>query len=183
MSVKTKHVVSTVVTQINNGLMNNLEIIEVTYSFLSKSIASLLVREGFIKNFFIVNSIPQKSFSKHLGLIKTSKRVYNKKKIKKNIKPFFCEQVIKSKIKCVLLREKNFTKRLFLELKYFENKPSISSISCVSKSSKNYYISLSSLWKFYQNNFVFFLSTNKGVLTSKEALRFGIGGKVLIKVF
>ena len=83
MSIKTKYVISSVVTQINNGLMNNLETVEVVYSSLSKSIVSLLVREGFLKNSFIVDSDLSESFSKHVGLFKTSRRVREKKK--KNI--------------------------------------------------------------------------------------------------
>jgi small subunit ribosomal protein S8 len=184
MSLKTKHSVSAFVTQINNALNNNLEQIEVPYSSLIETIVLVIAKEGFVKSFTIIDNDQPKILAKSIiGNFKTSRRVLKNRQIKPNMKIFLMEQLFRIRLKSKITRPKKDTKKLLVQIKYFDNQPAICSVVGISKPSKKCYASVTSLWHFYNNNFTYLLSTNKGILTSKQALRIGLGGKLLIKVF
>jgi len=71
-------------------------------------------------------------------------------------------------------------------LKYSLNgrEKAIRDIKGVSKPSKRFYVTLDDLWSFYWDlPFVcLVLSTSKGIMTSKEALKYNIGGELLCYV-
>jgi small subunit ribosomal protein S8 len=77
------------------------------------------------------------------------------------------------------VEENNKKAVLTIELKYFEGKPVIESISRVSKPSLRNYKSVDELPKVMGGLGVAIISTAKGVMTDKSAREHGIGGEVL----
>ncbi|KAI8870141.1 30S ribosomal protein S8 [Ramicandelaber brevisporus] len=85
------------------------------------------------------------------------------------------------------------TRRLWLQLKYREDKPVLRSMSAVSKPSRKLNASVpelraiasgyrSGIFKPLQPGEVIILSTPKGVMELHEALRYDVGGMVLCRV-
>jgi small subunit ribosomal protein S8 len=70
---------------------------------------------------------------------------------------------------------------LFVSLAYKKKAPILSDIKLVSKPSLRVYWDLKKL-KEYRSPAVLLLSTSKGILSSKEALKEGLGGEVIAEV-
>jgi len=68
---------------------------------------------------------------------------------------------------------------------FYRNSPFFSNIKLVSSQSKNRYITLKALRILNHSigSTVIILSSSKGLITHKDALRFGIGGKVLAVLY
>lgn len=87
-------------------------------------------------------------------------------------------------IKEINRRGKKSKKSLELGLLYDENKNgAISHISRISKPSQRVYLPVQKLRPIRQGYGMLILSTPKGVLTSKEAIRERVGGEILCKVW
>ena len=67
-------------------------------------------------------------------------------------------------------------------LKYNFKKPCILNILNLNKTSTPLYLSLSDLWKFEKDLGFVVLNTSKGIITHKNALKNGVGGKALAYV-
>ncbi|MBI4092163.1 MAG: 30S ribosomal protein S8 [Candidatus Levybacteria bacterium] len=74
-------------------------------------------------------------------------------------------------------------KLLKIELKYNKNLPSISDIKLISKPSVHYYVSKNRMARSIQKNAVCIVSTNKGVMTTRDAKKQGIGGELICQIF
>ena len=72
---------------------------------------------------------------------------------------------------------------LSIELKYFEGRPVIEELKRVSRPGLRQYKSVDQLPKVRGGLGVSIVSTNKGVMTDREARAQGIGGEVLCTVF
>lgn len=72
---------------------------------------------------------------------------------------------------------------LTIELKYFEGKPVIESISRSSRSGLRNYVGASKLPKVRGGLGIAIVSTSKGVMTDRAARAAGVGGEVLCTVF
>jgi len=70
---------------------------------------------------------------------------------------------------------------LFVSLAYKKKSPILSDIKLISKPGLRVYWDLKKL-KEYRSPAVLLLSTSKGILSSKEALKEGLGGEVIAKV-
>lgn len=68
-------------------------------------------------------------------------------------------------------------------LKYYDNRPVISSLKAVSKPSKRVYASHKSIPSYYNGLGITIISTSKGVMTDIEAVQKSVGGEVLCQVF
>jgi len=73
-------------------------------------------------------------------------------------------------------------KLLKIELKYSKNLPSISDVKLISKPSVHYYVSKNRMARSIQKNAVGIISTNKGIMTTREAKRQGVGGELICQV-
>ena len=82
-----------------------------------------------------------------------------------------------------LIEEKDIflekTKKLLVTFRYFFNKPLLSGLRILSKPSHVRYMKFSDISNISDRKFVFFFSTNKGILTSLECKKRKIGGKLL----
>ena len=74
-------------------------------------------------------------------------------------------------------------KELQIELKYHEGEPVISEIKRVSRPGRRVYYGIRDLPRVYNGLGIAILSTNKGLMTDKQAAAAGIGGEVLCTVF
>lgn len=75
------------------------------------------------------------------------------------------------------------TKLLKIELKYNKNLPSISDIKLISKPSIHYYVKKNRMARAVQKNAVGIVSTNKGVMTTRDAQKQGIGGELICQIY
>ena len=76
-----------------------------------------------------------------------------------------------------------YNKRIKVFCSYMSNKQAFTRLEVISKPGRKVYMSyhkLKKLWKSRFNRNVFILSTNRGYLTSEEAIRNKIGGEILI---
>lgn len=69
--------------------------------------------------------------------------------------------------------------KIYIYLRYYQNKNSIRYIKNFAKTSKTLYIRKKSLWLFQRYNGVLILSTVRGYKTHEECLKQNLGGKVL----
>jgi small subunit ribosomal protein S8 len=69
-------------------------------------------------------------------------------------------------------------------LKYIENKPVINNIIRISKPGRKIYYSYNDLLKLKNNNnnILYIISTNQGIISSNKALSLQIGGEILLKI-
>lgn len=74
-------------------------------------------------------------------------------------------------------------KQLRLTLKYYQNKPVIEEIKRISTPGRRKYVGKTEIPRVYQGLGIAILSTNRGVLSSREARRLGVGGELLCTVF
>lgn len=72
---------------------------------------------------------------------------------------------------------------LTIELKYYEGKPVISTISRVSKPGRRVYSKISDLARVANGLGISILSTPRGVMSDTEARSANVGGEVLCQVF
>ena len=70
-------------------------------------------------------------------------------------------------------------KKILVIFRYFFNKPLLSSLRVLSKPSHVRYMKFSDISNISDKKFVFFFSTNKGILTSVECKKRKVGGKLL----
>nr|CRH06666.1 30S ribosomal protein S8 [Candidatus Magnetococcus massalia] len=70
-----------------------------------------------------------------------------------------------------------------LTLKYYENKPVIVELKRCSTPGRRQYVSKSEIPSVYQGLGVAVLSTSKGILSSREAQKLGVGGELLFTVY
>lgn len=78
--------------------------------------------------------------------------------------------------KILKINEKN---KIFINLRYYYNKPILKNLKLVSTSSKPKFLKLNSLIKLSDKKILFVISTNKGILTLKDCKKKKIGGKIL----
>lgn len=71
------------------------------------------------------------------------------------------------------------TKKFLITFRYFFNKPLLNTLRLLSKPSHVRYMKFSDISNISQKKFVFFFSTNKGILTALECKEKKIGGKLL----
>jgi len=72
---------------------------------------------------------------------------------------------------------------LVIELRYARRKPAITDVTLVSKPSLRIYITADEIGRKQGRNAIAILSTNVGILTGKEAMKKGVGGELLFKVW
>ncbi len=70
-----------------------------------------------------------------------------------------------------------------VELKYFDNKPVIQSISRISKPGRRVYRQVTDLPRVFNGMGIAILSTSKGVISDAKAKELGVGGEVLCQVY
>ena len=67
-------------------------------------------------------------------------------------------------------------------LKYYEGRPVIQEITCVSKPGQRVYTGVRNLWRLQRGLGFYILSTSKGILSDRKARENNIGGEILCKV-
>jgi small subunit ribosomal protein S8 len=72
---------------------------------------------------------------------------------------------------------------LVIELRYARRRPALTDVTLVSKPSLRVYITADEIGKNQGRNATAILSTNSGILTGKEAIKKGVGGELLFKVW
>lgn len=78
---------------------------------------------------------------------------------------------------------KNDKKKLNIYFQYINNEPVFNNIKNMYKSSKPTFINLKQINKINKkNNYIFFISTNKGVINNFEAEKLKIGGILILKI-
>ena len=81
-------------------------------------------------------------------------------------------------------KSKQGFKEIRVGLKYSPiGKAAIVTIDRVSKPGKRIYSSISDLKEYYKGLGIYILSTSRGVVSDREAAKFGVGGEVLCKIF
>jgi small subunit ribosomal protein S8 len=74
-------------------------------------------------------------------------------------------------------------KMLVISLRYARRKPALTDVILVSKPSLRVYIEAKEIGRKQGRNAVAILSTNIGILTGKEAIKKGVGGELLFKIW
>ena len=74
-------------------------------------------------------------------------------------------------------------RKLVVKLRYQRRKPSITDVSLVSKPSLRAYVPSKEIMKKQGRSATAILSTNVGVLTGKDALKKGVGGELLFRIW
>ena len=67
-------------------------------------------------------------------------------------------------------------------LKYYKGAPIMNKLECIARPGKHTYKTSKDLRKLVSMSGIYLLSTVEGVLTDKEAIRKGLGGKLLCKI-
>lgn len=80
-------------------------------------------------------------------------------------------------------KKKKLNKILEIGILYIDDKPKIQGMQRVSKLSKRVYQKASLIRPFKSGYGNVFLSTNKGILTDKQAVKNKVGGEVLFKIW
>lgn len=74
-------------------------------------------------------------------------------------------------------------RKLALTLRYARRKPALTDVILVSKPSLRVYVEVSEIGSKQGRHHIAILSTNNGILTGKEAIKKGVGGELLFKVW
>jgi small subunit ribosomal protein S8 len=74
-------------------------------------------------------------------------------------------------------------KHLAIRLRYQSRKPAITDVLLVSKPSLRRYVSASEIVRIQGKAAVAIISTNAGILSGKEAIKKGVGGELLFKIW
>ena len=86
-------------------------------------------------------------------------------------------------VKDIEKKGKKVKKFLELVLSYKDGSPSLLGLERVSKSSRRMYASKNELKIIRRGRGTFIISTSKGVMTREEALKAGLGGEIIAKVW
>ncbi len=86
-------------------------------------------------------------------------------------------------IKDIEKKGKKVKKFLELALSYKDGSPSLLGLERVSKSTRRMYASKNELKTIRRGRGTFIISTSKGVMTREEALKAGLGGEIIAKVW
>ena len=121
------------VIQLKNGSMARKKELIIPYANISKAIAKVLVKEGFIE------SVAEDTIDGHRYLV--------------------------------------------INLRYQRRKPTLTDVALVSKPSLRIYVGADEIMKKQGRSAIAVLSTNSGVMTGKEAIKKGVGGELLFKVW
>ncbi len=127
--------------------------------------------------------IKQMNIQNCINLIKISilrnKKGFIIKKTNKNI------NVLKSFIKIKLIKFiKIENNNIFVYINYINNKPIYKNIINLFKPSNKKYMQLQTLKKINEKyNWIFIMSTNKGIINSVEAVKLGVGGLIIAKIW
>ncbi len=121
------------VIQLKNAAMARKKDITTPYSNMSRAIAKVLVKEGFLES--------------------------------------AKEETIEGK------------KRFSVKLRYQSRKPAITDVLLLSKPSLRKYVTAGEIGKIQGKAAVAVISTSAGVLSGKEAVRKGVGGELLFKIW
>ncbi len=121
------------IIQLKNASMARKKDLTMSYSNISRAIAKVLVKEGFLES-----------------------------------------------VKEVTVDGK---KLLEVRLRYQRRRPAISDVTIISKPSLRTYISSHEVGRKQGRSAIAILSTNAGVLTGKEAIKKGVGGELLFKIW
>jgi small subunit ribosomal protein S8 len=101
-----------------------------------------------------------------------------------NISKAIAKVLIKEGFVESVTEEKDGTKRLLkVKLRYQRRKPSITDVSLVSKPSLRTYVPAKEIGANQGRSATAILSTNVGVLTGKDAIKKGVGGELLFKIW
>lgn len=102
-------------------------------------------------------------------------------KIKLNKKEL---KILKIFLQLNIIKLIKINKNIFnIYFQYINNEPVFYSIKNIYKPSKPTFISLKQINKINKkSNYIFFISTNKGLVTNLEAEKYGIGGVLILKI-
>ncbi len=78
---------------------------------------------------------------------------------------------------------KNKTKSILVDLKYYEGQPVIKEIRRVSKPGRRVYSRANSIPKVLNGLGLAILSTSKGVMSDSEAVKNNLGGEIICRIF
>lgn len=81
------------------------------------------------------------------------------------------------------LGEEDKDKKIRLTLKYYSGRPVIEEIKRCSRPGRRSYVGNDGIPKVYQGLGIAILSTNLGVISSREAKKSGVGGELICTVF
>jgi ribosomal protein S8 len=121
-------------------------------------------------------------FFNTINLIKNNYHLKKKKlKIKLNLKE---KQILKIFLQLNVIKLiKNNKNTYNIYFNYIDNEPIFRNIKNIYKPSKPVFINLKQILKINKkNNFIFYISTNKGVITNFEAEKYKIGGILILKI-
>lgn len=74
-------------------------------------------------------------------------------------------------------------KMLYVKLRYQSRRPVLTDVAIVSKPSLRVYIGANEIVKYQGRAQTAILSTNNGILTGREAIKKGVGGELLFKIW
>lgn len=101
-----------------------------------------------------------------------------------NIAKAIAKVLVKEGFVETVAEEKDGTKRtLVVTLRYQRRKPSITDIALISKPSLRAYLPVKEIGASQGRSATAILSTNAGVLTGKDAIKKGVGGELLFKIW
>lgn len=83
----------------------------------------------------------------------------------------------------IFKRGRKIKKYIEINLLYEDKKPKISDVKRVSKSQKRVYVSVKEIWPVKQGYGISIISTNKGLMTGKEARKNNVGGEYICEVW
>ena len=79
-------------------------------------------------------------------------------------------------------QNENNRKVLEIDIKYNKNIPAISEIKLISKPSVHYYLGKNKMARAERNS-IGIVSTNKGIMTTRDAQKLGVGGELICQVY
>lgn len=121
------------------------------------------------------------SYSQIISLLKNNILINNKKCYIKNSKKI--RMFLKILVKNGYIKYfKEYNNNIIIYLKYINNRTNvIKDIKQISKSGKRCYIGTKQLYR--NKNKFYIISTNKGVLTTDQSLKYRIGGELLCQIY
>lgn len=81
------------------------------------------------------------------------------------------------------VEEESKRKHIVIKLKYQKNQPAITSLKRISKGGQRIYAGKGAIPKVLNGLGISILSTSKGIMTSKEANKQGVGGEILCEIY
>jgi len=81
------------------------------------------------------------------------------------------------------IEEQSFYKNIIINLKYHNNKPAITTLKRISKGGRRVYAGKADLPQVLNGLGISIVSTSKGIMTSEEARKLGVGGEVLCEIY